>query len=164
MNFTLYLIILIQLVIVSMVDLKTHKISNLWVMGNILAACILFFFFPDILTFSLEHLYIPLGFIVIGFVLFLLNIMGAGDSKYLASLFLLTSQTQQFELLQTLLVVTMVMGGLLLLVKVLKHWKTLKAYFVSGFFSGMKAIIRSKFSYAPAICLAWILWGVTLWR
>src|SRR5688572_25711955 len=81
--------ILIELVIVSWIDIKIKKISNIWFFVNLAISIALHFLFPTLYPWEWATLLFPVGWIVAGFGLFLMGIMGAGDSKYLASLFLL---------------------------------------------------------------------------
>ncbi len=87
MNLYLFLILLLELFVVSFIDVRVKKISNLWSIAHILIFAGMSIYagtLPEI-----THFIFPLGMIVTGFVLFVFHIMGAGDSKYLASLFLL---------------------------------------------------------------------------
>jgi len=157
-------LISIQLLAVAWIDLKTHKISNRWAILNVLLSVLFHIFLPSSYPLTWEILIFPLGFLVIGFFLFLLHIMGAGDSKYLASLFLLIPLELHLVFFERLLLSTMLVGGFLLALKVIKHFAQLRAYFISRYWSGIKGVIKSRFSYAPVILVAWIILGVNLWR
>jgi prepilin peptidase CpaA len=106
----------------------------------------------------------PVGFIAIGFILFLLNIMGAGDSKYLASLFLLTPSEYQMVLFEKIILSTILTGSILLLVRFFKHRRDLMAFIVNRHWKGIRDIMNSRFSYAPVISVAWVLLGIELWK
>ena len=164
MTVVLFSIVLTELFIVAGVDLKIKKISNLWILLNILLAFSFYIFSPDTHSLQIEQIYYPLGFIVIGFILFSLDIMGAGDSKYMASLFLILPYNLHSLFFEKLLLVTMTVGFFLLLYRVIVNRKEFKAYLMSRHWKGIQALIKSRFSYAPVILLAWILMGVEQWR
>lgn len=85
----LYLFILIELIFVSIGDVKNRKIPNMWVITNIVVSIFLFILFPNMYELRGETFQFPIVFIFVGFLLFQLKVMGGGDSKYLASFFLL---------------------------------------------------------------------------
>lgn len=158
---TLFYLIACQLIIVSIIDLKIKKISNYWTLVNILVA-VSFYLLGDV-SFEWKVLIFPLGSIIIGFVLFLLRIMGAGDSKYLASLFLVLPWTYQQKYLENVLLSTILVGGILLITKVALRFSRIKGYALSFHIKGVLQEIRSHFSYAPVLLLAWLLLGKELW-
>lgn len=157
-------LILAELISVSWIDLKTQKISNKWLLVNILFAIILYLGFRDTYQFHWEIFIVPLGFIVVGFLLFIVNVMGAGDSKYLASLFLLIPSELHFPFFEKILLTTIFVGGIFLIYKIVKNFPQFRAYLVSRYWSGIRSIIKSRISYAPVILLAWMLLGVDLWK
>lgn len=162
MNPYLFGFLLLELLIVSFVDLRIKKISNLWSIGNVLLFLILCLAggrWPD-----LSHFLFPLGMIAAGFVLFLLHIMGAGDSKYLASLFLLIPTENQLLFFERLLLVTIFVGTILVLLKFTKKAAKIRAYLLTFYFRGLQQEIHSRFSYAPVILVSWILLGASLWK
>lgn len=157
MNGTIYYLIFLQLLIVAWLDLRTRKISNYWVIGNLLAVPFLYYFSPEHYAFDWGLFLFPVGFIVVGFFFFLVGIMGAGDSKYLASLFLLLPIEYHLPFFEKLLLATITVGSLLLAWKLIKNFSKLRAYFLSQYWQGLKDVIKSKFSYAPVILLAWVM-------
>ena len=157
-----YILILIELVIVSWIDIRIKKISNLWFFINLGISLALYFLYPDYYYFTWTILIFPLGWILAGFVLFLLGIMGAGDSKFLASLFLLIPLEHQSLMFEKVLYSTLVVGFVMLTLKISKDFKNIKAYALSAYWQGFKESIRSNFSFAPVILLAWILLGAEL--
>ena len=162
--FLLFVLVLIELLIVGWIDLKTEKISNKWVLFNIFLSLIFHLSLKHLYPFSPEILIFPSGFIVIGFILYLMNIMGAGDSKFLASLFLIIPLNYHWLFFEKLVMSTIVTGACLLVFRVIKNRSTLKAFYVSHYWAGIKEKLRSRFSYAPVIGLAWILLGITIWK
>ena len=165
MNFKVVLIVvMIELLLVGWIDFKTKKISNYWVILNVILSIALYMVASDVYQLSWNILIFPLGFIVAGFVLFLLNIMGAGDSKFLASLFLLTPSEYQIILFEKILVSTIVSGALLLSLGFVRNRKVLIAFMINRHWRGIRDIIKSRFSYAPVISVAWLLLGRELWK
>jgi len=153
-------IITVELMIIAWIDIKTKRISNIWSLANLM----MFFFFlvllPQAYPLHISHFFYPLGFLVIGFILFNLKIMGAGDSKLLSSLFLITPYKFHHLLFENILYATMITGTIFFMIAVVKNWKDFKAFTLSTYWRGVAQIIKSKFSYAPVIAIAWMLLGV----
>lgn len=152
-----------ELLMVAIIDIKTQKISNFWPLFNLLLFLIFLVAWPSQYFWDPAILIFPVGFVLIGFILFLMNIMGAGDSKFLASLFLLIPVEYHFEYAEKLLLMTMVVGAVLLLRTFFHNRLEMKAFFLSHHWMGILSLIRSRFSYAPVIFLAWILLGMQQW-
>lgn len=144
-----------QLAVVAWFDFKTKKISNIWPLANLLLFIALPFLWPNLYQFQLTVWVVPLAFLLVGFVLFKLDIMGAGDSKYLFSLFLLIPQSLHEELLIRLLFITVIVGSCLLSWKLLRRWGQFKHALFSREQS-LRSFIGGKFTYAPVILAAWI--------
>lgn len=157
-------LILLELLAVGWIDLKTKKISNKWIFVNLLASLILHVFVSSLYPLSWEVLIFPVGFIAIGFFLFLVNVMGAGDSKFLASLFLIIPLEYQIMFFEKLVVSTVLTGSVLLIYKIITNIDKIKAYLLSRYWIGIKEVIKSRFSYAPVVTVAWILLGFNLWK
>lgn len=158
-----FTLILIELMVVAWIDYKTEKISNKWILANVLISVVLHASVRTLYPFSWEVLLFPVGFIIVGFLLYLLNIMGAGDSKFLASLFLIVPLEFHLMFFSKIVISTIVVGATLLILRLIKHGPQLKAYFVSQYWEGVKTTLKSRFSYAPVIFIAWILMGMEIW-
>jgi prepilin peptidase CpaA len=163
MNKTIYALFIVELLWVGWIDFKTKKISNLWSMFHLLLAGLLYGLQSSTYFYSWEVFIFPIGALIIGFLLFLANVMGAGDSKFLASLFLIIPLNAQSIFLQKLILSTVITGSILLGLRILKNWPMLRAYLLSRHWKGLKEMVGSRFSYAPVIGVAWILLGVELW-
>jgi prepilin peptidase CpaA len=162
MNPYLYVILLLELLAVSFIDMRVKKISNLWSIAHILIFVGMSIYsgaMPEI-----THFIFPLGMLLTGFVLFVFHIMGAGDSKYLATLFLLIPTDLHMLYMEKLLTVTIFVGTILLIMKFVKSAAKIKAYLTTFYFKALRAEIHSRFSYAPVILVAWILFGTALWQ
>ena len=164
MMVSIYGLILIQLLVVSWIDIKSKKISNLWLLINLLLAVACYLLIPEIYPWQWAALLFPLGWLVGGFILFTIGIMGAGDSKYISSLFLLTPVEYQSQLMEKIIYTTIVVGLVVLTFKLIKDFQRIKAYAFSTYWKGLMESIRSRFSYAPVVLLAWILLGVEFWK
>ena len=161
---TIFAVIMAELLIVGWIDLKTCKISNRWIIVNFIISAGLHITFRDIYPLTLETLIFPFGFIAGGFFLYLLNIMGAGDSKFLASLFLIIPLQYHLMFFEKLVLSTVAVGATMLVFRIMRNARTLKAYYLSRYWAGIKETLRSRFSYAPVICIAWMLMGFILWK
>ena len=106
----------------------------------------------------------PVGFIVVGFLLFLINIMGAGDSKFLASLFLVVPLKYHQDLFERIVLTTVVIGIVSLVINLLKEKQKIQAFAINRHWKGAFQAMKSRFSYAPVIFIAWLSLGMFLWR
>lgn len=145
----------LQIAVVAWFDFRTKKISNIWPLTNLLFFIVLPFIWPSTYQHHLEVWFVPLAFLVVGFVLFKLDVMGAGDSKYLFSLFLLVPQPHHEELLMCLLMVTVIVGGTLLLWRVITRWQEFYRLIITRVGS-LKDFLGGKFTYGPVIFAAWV--------
>jgi prepilin peptidase CpaA len=158
----LYLLLLTELMIISWIDLRTKKISNLWSVLNVVLA-IVAWSMGLLSPWSYQVLFFPVGFVVIGFFLFNLGIMGAGDSKLLATLFLCLQLSYHLVYFEQLLYATLAVGFILLSLRVLKKWRDFRSLILGQHWQGLLTMIKSHFSYAPVMLLAWLLLGVKVW-
>jgi prepilin peptidase CpaA len=154
----LYLLLLIEMSIVSWVDIKTKKISNYWVYLNIVLAIILSIFVKEA-QLSIVGIIIPFIFLIIGIVLFSVKIMGAGDSKFLFSLFLLIPYSEQEIVLKDLLISTIAAGLVSLYMQGMKNQKEWKLFFKTWDMTHIPLSKDKKFPFAPVILMTWLLYG-----
>ena len=159
----IFSLILVELLFVSWIDIRIKKISNLWCLFNLMLAIAFHIFLQADYPLAWATLVFPVGWIIGGFILFILGIMGAGDSKYLASLFLLIPLEQQAVVFEKIIIATLIVGVLMLTIKLGRDFQKLKAYALSSYWAGLKESIRSHFSYAPVILLAWLMFGAEIW-
>lgn len=158
----IYIAILLELLFVSWKDVKTKRISNLWAISNIIIFVVLTFVFPHLYIWAWQTFLYSAVFLIIGFILFLLNIMGAGDTKYLFSFFLLVPLGLQEQSFFFLLVSTVVTGVIFLFMNLVTNLKKIICYFKVGDFQGVKSCFGSKFAFAPVILLSWLCIGLFL--
>lgn len=159
MNTWLYYLLLIELSYVSYLDIRIQKIHNFWSLIHLILFFVLLYFYPQQYSLSFGSLIYSMAFLVVGFVLFALKIMGGGDSKFLASFFLLVPASFQLEMLNHLLLSTVLIGGFLLLTNMAKNFEKIVSHLKIGYIKGIKQFFGTKFSFAPVILLAWIWIG-----
>lgn len=155
----LYFFLLIELIFVSYGDLKYRKISNLWSIVNLAFSLLLFVSYPKLYPFNLSTFQYTFVFIMVGFILFQLKIMGGGDSKYLATFFLLIPYKSQDEVFSYLLISTIFIGVMFFVNNVLKNYDKIMQSIVDKNLEGVKSCFGSKFPFAPVILVSWILVG-----
>lgn len=163
MTAVIYCLLFTELVWVGWTDLQTKKISNGWILVNAVLAFVFYLLKTPSYEFSWGIFIFPLATLLVGFILFLIDVMGAGDSKFLASLFLTIPIDGQNIFLKKLILSTIITGTLLLAYRIFKQGPILKAYLISRHWGGLKKMIGSRFSYAPVIGVAWLLLGLELW-
>lgn len=158
----IYLFILIQLIIISILDIKTKKILNIWPLINIFLFILLLFLIPEHYIFVWQTFAYSVIFFIVGFIFFLLNIMGGGDSKYLFSFFLLVPLALHEKAFVLLLYSTVFMGIAFFLLNLIRHWRAIYTTIVTGDIKEVKKYFGTKFAYAPVILMSWIWLGVDL--
>jgi len=158
---TIYIFILIQLIAVSIGDVFTKKIPNAYSILNILLFFVFLFIFRQHYIPSFQLLVYSLIFLFVGFGLFLLRIMGGGDSKYLFSLFLLIRKEIQDITFYYLLLSTIMIGTSFLLMNVVKNFSKIKLALSTRNFPELKNCFGTKFSFAPVIL---VTWGLVGWK
>ena len=162
MPLLIYFYISLQLLTVAYIDIKTKKISNKWPLANIFLYGVLLLLLPQHYSFNFETFIWPIGFFVAGFLLFILKIMGGGDSKYLASFYLLIPVQFHEEAFMSLAVATVFVGGSVFIKNLLKNsdililaWKERNVLYI-------KNVFGKKFSFAPVIFISWMWFGWTI--
>lgn len=156
----LFIFGLIQLSVVSYYDVKYRKISNAWPALNIAVYLFALILFKGEYTYALETFVFTGLFLVVGIVLFALKIMGGGDSKFLASIFLIIPLKGQDEFFTYLLILTIVVGGALFLSNIFANIGVLWKAFQNGALNQVKSVFGKKFPFSPVILGAWICLGV----
>ena len=168
MSLPIYLFLLVQLLAVSYIDVRERKISNIWPILNICLVIVLLFLFPEQYKFFsagkpyVDQLLFSMVFLLVGFILFLLRIMGGGDSKFLVSLFLIIPYSIQEKAFTHLLLSTIIIGTFILFVNLSKHVDVILDVFRNGNLRRLKMIFGSKFPFAPVILISWIWLGLEI--
>lgn len=156
----LFYIILIQLLVVSLGDILTKKIPNYWPLFNIAIYPLLCWLYPEYYQLHWGSFIFPLAFLIVGFFLFLLRIMGGGDSKYLFSLFLILPLKLHEPMFKLLLLSTFIIGSFVLLTNLTSNLNKIMTGLRSGDYNEVKKYFGTKFAYAPVILIAWIWLGI----
>ena len=159
----IYFFLFIELVMVSINDIRYRKIKNIWSLLNIIVAVILFISLPSLYPFSIESFQFTFAFILIGFLLFLLKIMGGGDSKFLASFFLLVPLNEQEKFFFYLLLGTIIIGVFFLLKNTIHNREEIMISMRNKDVQGVKNCFGTKFAYAPVILMTWIYFGYDIY-
>lgn len=158
---SIYIFVLLELLVVSYFDVKTRKISNHWSILNLIAFFLLIFFFPEIYRMSWETVFYSICFFFVGFMLFVIKIMGGGDAKLLASLYLLIPYNLQENSFIALIYSTLLIGGGILLYKLWIKRNEFKLAFITQDFRKIKDLMGKKFPFSPVVLLAWLVWGLS---
>lgn len=154
-----YIFLLIQLFIVSYFDIKYKKISNYWSLINIFFFVVCLFVFPEVYPFGLKILFLPFVIFIVSFALFTMRIMGAGDSKYLTTLYLMVPLNNQEESFWLLTFSTIIIGMTIFLVNLFQNLDKIIMSFKLKDVTGIKQAFGTRFSFAPVVLLAWIWFG-----
>ncbi|MDD0854558.1 prepilin peptidase [Halobacteriovorax sp. GB3] len=164
MPLSIYLFFLIELVVVSYIDFKKGKISNNWSYLHLAFAVLFLFIFPSSYELGLELIKFPLLFFFGGFVMFALGIMGGGDAKYLATLFLCVPISLHDQAFEYLLYATVLVGGTLFVINLLKNFQSFILFLRMKDRNFIKGVFGKRFSYAPVILLGWLILGWNLFK
>lgn len=156
---SVYLFLLIELIAVSYLDILSRKISNNWSILNIILFVIILFIIPESYTFEFRQFFFSMAFLIVGFILFLLKIMGPGDTKFLFSLFLIIPVSLHDSAFVCLLYSTIIAGGSLFILNTIQNFKILSLSFKIRDIGIIKKVYGKKFSYAPVILFSWIWLG-----
>ncbi|EQC43311.1 prepilin peptidase [Bacteriovorax sp. Seq25_V] len=159
MPFVVFAYLAVQILIVAYHDFQTKKISNKWSLINIGFYVFFTLIFPEYYTFSLETFIWPLGFFVAGFILFLMKIMGGGDSKYLASFYLLIPSQFHEQAFFSLAIATVLVGGSVFTKNIMKNADLIMTAFKNKDIKLVRSIFGKKFAFAPVIFISWIWFG-----
>mgnify|MGYP001562564775 CR=1 FL=1 len=156
---TVYFFLLIELAAVAYIDLAHKRIANIWPALNLVLFGLFLVFMGETYLLAWGTVYYSVVFFVVGVVLFAIKIMGAGDSKFLFSFFLLVPVAYQESALLCLLYSTVAIGGSLFLVncwmgrrRIIEAWK-------SSNIAPIRGILGRKFAFAPVILISWIWFG-----
>lgn len=159
MPLSIYFFVLIQLMVISYFDIKTKKIKNAWVFLNIGCYFIFCVIFPDYYQFNLITFFYPIVFLFVGFFLFVVKIMGSGDTKYLCSFYLMIPSHLHEKTLLSLIILTVVFGITVLIFNTIKDAKKIVYAFRYNQLNLIRGVYGKKLTFAPVIFLTWILFG-----
>jgi len=151
---SVYLFILLQTIIVATIDLKTRKISNSWSLFNIIFYFLGIFFLSTTYMFSWESWAFPVGIFILGFGLYYLKIMGGGDSKFMATIFVVIPPAYHEQLAMNLIMTTIVCAGAIFLFNFFRNVKKIKNAVLLNELFLLKGIWGKKFPFAPIISLS----------
>jgi prepilin peptidase CpaA len=156
---SVFIFLLLQLLLVAYGDIKTRKIPNYWALINISIFALLTFLFPEQYRWEMKTFIFPIAFFFVGFILFMLKIMGGGDSKYLVSFYLLTPVDLHESAFLFLLLSTVIVGLFLLIMNALNNFEKILSAIKCMDITAIKEVFGTKFSYAPVILISWMWFG-----
>jgi prepilin peptidase CpaA len=151
-----------ELLIVTYLDFKTKKISNYWPIINLALFVCATLIYPGVYKWQIETFYFSIVIFLVGLLLYFVstNILGAGDTKYITTLFLLVPITFQPLLLEYILYMTIIVGMCGLLMNIIKNFVKIKTALITKEWRSLKGIFGVKKNvYAPIIFVAWIILG-----
>ena len=154
---SLYYLILVELIVVALVDLKTRKIKNYWSIFHMILSILLLVLLQY--HSSIKAAYIPIVIFGTGFIGYTLKIVGAGDVKFLSTLLFIVPEVQQLAFLEALGLTVILVGFLILFYKLLINFKTIYINLLTKDWKGVKSSLSSRNPFAPIIMLAWLVWG-----
>ena len=137
----------------------TKKISNTWMIFNIILYLVFLMIFPNQYVFNFSTFVWPIGFFTAGFILFLMRVMGGGDSKYLATFYLLIPQKLHEEAFLSLAVATVLVGGSVFIKNLLNNINKIAMAWQTKNISVIRGVFGKKFAFAPVIFISWIWFG-----
>jgi prepilin peptidase CpaA len=149
-DLSLQLFLILQLVIVSYYDFKTKKISNIWVILNLIVHVFQLLLVSDLYPLILSNYYLSLSVLLFCFILFLLKIMGAGDAKYIFSILVLIPRFNQELFLEILIYISLIIGLINLTFNLYLKYK-------SKNLSNKSIPSIKSIPYSPVILLSWII-------
>ncbi len=155
----IYLFLLVELLFVGWIDYKTEKISNFWPIINIAFYSLFLLFIPQFYLFNLDTFLYPIVFLVVGFGLYAVRIVGAGDIKYLFSFFLLVPLKYQDTFFSFLLISTLAIGIFLFLYNTFRGFAKIKEALRFKNVAYIHKVYGKKFAYSPIIGFAWVWFG-----
>lgn len=164
MPISVFLFLFVELLAVSYIDWRYKKISNFWSILNILLYFAVLQVFPGVYVLSWQSLMVSMSFLFVGFILFRLKIMGAGDSKFLFSLYLLIPESLQEDCFLYLAYSTILIGVSLLIYNTYRNIDLLDNAVKTKNISIIKKVYGSRFSYAPVVLLSWVLLAGFKWE
>ena len=128
-------------------------------MINLIFFIICLFVFPDSYPLEFSSFFIPLVIFIVSFILFALKVMGAGDSKYLTTFYLMVPVAGQEDSFWYLTVSTIAIGGIFFLVNISRNIDKIIMSFKTANMHGIKQIFGTRFSFAPVVLVAWVWFG-----
>ncbi len=157
--YPVYLFYFLELIAVSYFDFKTKKIKNSWSLLNLIFALLSYIFLSELFPLSIENFKYPAIFFGVGFVLYWVRVMGAGDVKFISSFFLMIPPGLHYDFLSGLIYSTIAVGSTLLLINTVKHLKFVISCIATKNIRGLKILLGKRFSYGPVVLIAWLYLG-----
>lgn len=131
----------------------------MWSIVNLVFFLAVLIVSPEYYLLSFETFLYSFVFLCVGFVFFLLNIMGGGDSKFLFTFFLIVPLGLQEQTFEYLLVSTILVGTFVFITNISKNFDKLKYALKVKDKQAIRSCFGTKFAFAPIILITWIWVG-----
>ena len=164
MSGIIYSYLLVEILVVSYFDIKNKTISNLWSLIHLVLYGLLFVFVPQDYFFGWNSFIHPVSFFVVGYILYLWDIMGAGDVKYITTLILLIPGKLHYFYIEKIIEVTILFSLLILILNFLNNSKGIIIKIKERRFKEIFSFFGNKFSFAPVLLLTWFVFGWKIWN
>lgn len=148
-----YIPMLIEMLYVTKMDLVEKKIPNAWSVLHILFFGLLLIVPNSAVFISFGHFYWPMITLVFCFILFSMDIMGAGDAKYLSTFLLVIPRSFQERFLENLMYSICLGVGCYWLITVLMYYLRI----TKDERKPIKQLLFGKIPFAPFILTSFIL-------
>lgn len=155
----IYIYLFLQLFVVAWFDLKTCKILNIWPLSNIIIFVVLLIIAPEYYSITLNTFVYSLSFLFVGFTLYALKIMGAGDVKYLFSFYLVAPAIYHESAFIMLLYTTIAVGIAMISMHTIRNFRHIVWALRTHNATLLKGIYGKKLPFAPIILASWIGFG-----
>lgn len=159
MPHSVYFFLLIELLAVTYLDILYKKIANIWSILNIVTFFFFTVIFSDSYKINFNTFYFSFVFFIVGIFLFAIRIMGAGDSKYLVSFYLLVPVGLHEEAMISLLYSTCLVGGAFFVYNIMKNRFQIAESLRKKDLKMLKKQFGKKFAFAPVILISWVWLG-----
>ncbi|MBI2521628.1 MAG: prepilin peptidase [Bdellovibrio sp.] len=157
---SVYLFLLIELVAVAYIDILSKKIPNVWSILNLAFFVLFIFLMPEEYQLRLTTFFYSLSFLFVGFVLYLLKIMGPGDSKFLFSFYLLVPASIHEKVFLCLIYATILIGSFFFIRTIIRNLDKMKQALILKNATLLRKAFGKKFAYAPVMLVSWIWFGI----
>lgn len=159
MSLLWFVFLLIELSLVSWLDFKYRKITNPWSAINIVLWIVSSWFWWG---FSWQALLWPAAVLFLGFMLFAVNIAGAGDVKFFSTFTLLLPPSMQGDWLFVLMYSSAAVGLLIIVKNAIKNRRSILQWMWERHTPFFSLLVGGKTILAPVAWMAWVIWGYLL--
>jgi len=157
---SVYLFLLVELIAVSYLDILYKKISNYWPIMNIAFFLAFLIFMSDTYKVNFETFFYSIAFLGVGFFLYMIRVMGAGDSKFLFSFYIMVPSSFHESAFICLIYSVFLIGGGFFVKNIFVNRQKIYNDVMTKNVVGIKMVFGKKFAFAPVILVSWIWFGI----